>query len=96
MFLYDVYEQMMSNRDQTVFLVFCELKSKYAAQIMLLFAHIVLSSQTIELTFYAAIVLTYAARTYLIFFETKRIAEVVEGKIDFQVWGAGYVSFKQA
>ena len=63
---------------------------------MLLFAHIVLSSQTIELTFYAAIVLTYAARTYLIFCETKRIAEVVEGKIDFQVWGAGYVSFKQA
>ena len=79
-----------------MFLVFCELKSKYAAQIMLLFSHIVLSSQTIELTFYFAIVLTYAARTYLIFCDTKRIAEIFEGKIDFQVWDAGYVSFKQA
>jgi hypothetical protein len=43
-FLYDVYEQLMSNGDQMAFLVFSELKCKYAAQILLLLAHIVLSN----------------------------------------------------
>jgi hypothetical protein len=46
------------------------------------------------LAFYAAIIATYAAK--LIMCDTKRIAEVVERRLDFQVWGAGYVSFKQA
>ena len=85
---------MMSNGEQMAFLLFGELKCKYAAQIMLLFAHIVLSKESIELTFYAAIVISYA--TKLIICDTKRIGEVMERRLDFQVFGAGYVSFKQA
>lgn len=65
-----------------MFLVICELRSKYAAHVLLLLAHIVLSSFTIELTFYAAIVITYVTKTLIVMFNTERIAKAIESKID--------------
>lgn len=77
-----------------VFILICELRSKYIAHLMLLFAHTVFSTTRIELTFYLAIVLTYAIKTLVCVFKLERIAKGVEQRIDPQYLCAGYVSLK--